>query len=155
MLHLTQNGQVLATIPEGGWADLPNGDRVSPAVAGWTNGEFSLVPVPQTPDPTPQELLEAERASMSLSFAQLLIGLVSEGWITATEGRAWRDRTALPAPVTALIATLPDAQQFAAETRAMAPSVVERNDPLVVMLGATQGKAPDELDAFFRNYATV
>lgn len=91
----------------------------------------------------------------SISFAQLLIGLVTESWITAEEGRAWRDRVALPAQVVALINTLPTEQQFAAETRAMAPSVVLRNDPLVIGMGTAAGKTQEELDTFFRTYAEV
>lgn len=91
----------------------------------------------------------------AISFAQLLIGLVSEGWITADEGRAWRDRVALPAPVTKLISALPEAQRFAAETRALAPSEVLRLDPLVTALGAAQGKTEAELDAFFATYSAV
>lgn len=91
----------------------------------------------------------------AITFAQLLIGLVTEGWITADEGRAWRDRMALPAPVQALIASLPEARQFAAETRAFAPSEVLRNDPLVQGLGAVTGKTAEQLDNFFRTYAQV
>ena len=91
----------------------------------------------------------------SISFAQLMIGLVSEGWITAADGRAWRDRVALPAQVQAVIASLPEGQQFAAETRALAPSEVLRNDPLVSALSAVAGKSSADLDAFFRKYAGV
>lgn len=98
---------------------------------------------------------QAARAGMTLSFAQLLIGLVTEGWITAAEGRAWRDRVALPASVATLISALPEAQQFAAETRALAPSEVLRLDPLVMALGAGQGKTEAELDAFFATYSAV
>jgi hypothetical protein len=95
------------------------------------------------------------RAIMRLSFAQLLIGLVTEGWITAEEGRAWRDRTALPPAVAGLIATLPENQQFAAETRAMAFTEALRLDPLVEALGAAEGKTQEELDQFFLTYAQV
>lgn len=91
----------------------------------------------------------------NLSFPQLLIGLVTEGWITTEEGRAWRDRVALPAPVAELISKLPPEQQFAAETRTLAPSEVLRNDPLVVSLGEMQQKTPEELDQFFHTYAGV
>lgn len=99
--------------------------------------------------------VEAARASLSLSFAQLLIGLVTEQWITPAEGRAWRDRVALPAQVQAVIDALPPEQQFAAETRALAPSEVLRMDPLVVSMGAAAGKTPEEMDTFFRTYAQV
>lgn len=89
----------------------------------------------------------------NLSFAQLLIGLVSEGWITAEEGRAWRDRVALPKQVSDLISQLPAEQQFAVETRAFAPSEVLRADPLVAAMGAAAGKTDAEMDDFFRKYA--
>ena len=89
-----------------------------------------------------------------LSFAQLMIGLVSEGWITTAEGEAWLTGT-LPAPVLALIATLPKAQQFAAKARALRPTIVERTDPLVSDLGLAQKKTPEQLDDFFRTYAAI
>ena len=105
-----------------------------------------------SPDNSDQNDLPVPR---SISFAQLMIGLVSEGWITAADGRAWRDRVALPAQVQAVIASLPEGQQFAAETRALAPSEVLRNDPLVSALSAVAGKSSADLDAFFRKYAGV
>ena len=111
--------------------------------------------------PTPEEVLaaeaedlEAERARMQLSFAQMLIGLVSEQWITEQEGEAWLTG-ALPAAVLALIATLPANQRFAAKARAVQPSVVMRSDHLVAALGAAQGKTPEQMDDFFRTYAQV
>lgn len=109
-------------------------------------------------DMTPEELAERSPAPPlllpSLTFAQLLIGLVTEGWITEAEGEAWLTGT-LPAPVLALIATLPAEQRFPAKARATAPSVVLRADPLVASLGAAQGKTPEELDTFFLTYAGV
>ena len=90
----------------------------------------------------------------NLSFAQLMIGLVSEGWITTAEGEAWLTGT-LPAPVLALIGTLPKAQRFAAKARALRPTIVERNEPLVRDLGLAQDKTPEQLDDFFRSYAAI
>ena len=97
---------------------------------------------------------EAERATLKLSFAQLLIGLVTEGWMTEFEGEQWLQGV-LPPAVTALIETLPQNQQFAAKARASRPSEVLRLDPLVVSLGAAQNKTPEEIDQFFRTYAGV
>lgn len=111
--------------------------------AEWNDDKWVKLPEPEAPVPE------------SITFAQLLIGLVGEGWISVEEGRAWRDRVSLPVQVETLIATLPPEQQFAAETRAMAPSEVLRNDPLVVALGAVSGKTEKELDDFFRKYALV
>ena len=88
-----------------------------------------------------------------LSFAQLLIGLVTEEWITEAEGGGWLVGT-LPAPVLAVIGTLPANQQFAAKARAIRPSSIVRADPLVASLAAVEGKSSADIDAFFTTYAT-
>lgn len=85
-----------------------------------------------------------------ITFAQLLIGLVAEGWITEAEGDVWLTGTP-PAPVIALIGQLPAEQRFAARARAARPSIVLLSDPLVQALGAMQGKTA-ELPAFFDVY---
>ena len=95
-----------------------------------------------------------KRMDMRLTFAQLLIGLVAEGWITEAEGRAWLAGTP-PAPVLALIETMPADQQFAALARALRPSEVVRLDPLVEALTIANGKSAEEIDQFFEVYATV
>lgn len=130
-----------------------------PMILEWVNGE--KVVRPMTQEETEQreaaqlEMLNLERFNMKLTFAQLLIGLVSEQWITVEEARQWRDRVTLPAQVQGVIQALPIEQQFAAETRALAPSEVLRNDPLVAALGQIAGKTPEELDNFFRTYSEV
>lgn len=43
-----------------------------------------------------EEIDSTRRQFMKLSFAQMIIGLVTENWITPEEGRAWRDRISLP-----------------------------------------------------------
>ena len=90
----------------------------------------------------------------NLSFAQLLIGLVCEGWLTESEADAWTDGV-LPAAILALIATLPPEQQFAARTRARVRSEIIRTDALVQALGVIQGKTPEQLDQFFIKYGEV
>ena len=119
---------------------------LSKIVFNVATGEQTVIPL------TPEEIAAlpplAPPPVPNLTFAQLLIGLVSEGGITEAEGTAWLTGT-LPAGVEALIASLPVPQRFAARARAVAPSVVLRNDPLVIALGAAQGKTPEQLDAFF------
>lgn len=112
---------------------------------GWTWDGTTVAP---PPDPAP------DRTTMTLSFAQLLIGLVAEGWISEAEGDAWLAGT-LPAGVLALIATMPQASQFAARARAIKPSYIVRLDPLVIQLAQAQGKSDAELDTFFLAYAQV
>lgn len=119
------------------------GQEIVPGVDG--------VPVAAAP-PVPDQ--NAVRATMSLSLAQLLIGLEAEGWLTTAEAEDWLDGI-LPGAVLALIATLPANEQFAAKARAKRPSIVMRLNPLVIGLAAAQGKAAAELDAFFATYAAV
>lgn len=114
------------------------------AVTGETRVEYADV----TDDPAEM------RGQMRLSFAQLLIGLVSEGWITEAQGDSWLAGV-LPAPVLALIATLPAQARFPARARAQRPSEVLRTDPLVTALALAQGKTDTELDAFFLTYAAI
>lgn len=95
---------------------------------------------------------QARRADMKLSFAQLLIGLVSEAWITEADGEAWLAGT-LPDPVLLVIDGLPADQRFAAKARALRPSEVVRTDPLVVAMGVAAGKNESQIDAFFTTYS--
>lgn len=154
MLHMKIKDQVVGTIPSGGWATFPDGTTVSPAVAGWSSRDYSLVEVPPPPAPTPEEVLQAERAGMQLSFAQMIIGLVAEQWITQADGEGWLAGI-LPPTVIATIHLLPQAHQFAAKAKATRPSYVARLDPLVEMMALAQKRTPAEIDAFFRTYATV
>lgn len=111
-------------------------------VINLTPEEVADLPEPQ-PVPIP-----------NLTFAQLLIGLVTEQWITEVEGEAWLAGT-LPAAVLTVINTLPAEQRFIAKARATRPSEVLRSDPLVQALGAAENKTPAELDIFFQTYAGV
>lgn len=99
--------------------------------------------------------LAAKRATMTISFGQLIVGLVIEGWITEIEGDAWLRGTVLPSDATTLIAALPSDQRFAATVRAMRPSIVLRTDPLVIALATADSRTPEELDAFFTTYAEI
>jgi hypothetical protein len=153
-LHLKDGNKIIDTVEAGSWVTLPDGSMLSPAVAGWSNGDYSLVEVPPPPAPTPEEALQAERAGMQLSFAQMIIGLVAEQWITQADGEGWLAGI-LPPTVIATIHLLPQAHQFAAKAKATRPSYVARLDPLVEMMALAQKRSPAEIDAFFRTYATA
>jgi hypothetical protein len=105
-------------------------------------------------DALPGEIVETPVVPQSITFAQLLIGLVTEGWITEAEGDAWLEGR-LPGAVQVLIGTLSKDQRFAAKARASRPSEVLRSDPLVGLLAAAQGKTQEQLDAFFITYGAV
>lgn len=105
-------------------------------------------PFEPAPDPVPAP------QTVEISFAQLIGGLVTEGWISKAEGQAWL-RGTLPAQVTALIAQLPEEQQIFAEARALNPTSVLLSDPLVQALAASQGKTPAQLETFFNAYGAA
>lgn len=152
MLNLMKGEETIKSVLPGSQFTLPNGDVVSPAYAGWSNGECELVeaPVDPTPEPEPYD----PRTSMRLSFAQMLIGLVTEQWITEADGNGWLVGV-LPPSVEATINLIPADQRFAARARATRPSEVLRLDPLVQMMSMAQGRSPEEVDDFFTRYATV
>jgi hypothetical protein len=110
---------------------------------GWTyDGETFSPPDVVTPVPA------------SITFRQLLIGLVAEGWISEAEGDAWLTGT-IPAAASALVASLPAGERFAARASIIRPSVILRADPLVAALAAAESKTSAELDTFFITYAQV
>lgn len=150
MLNLKKGDEIIKSVQAGGQFSLPNGDVVSPAYAGWSNEDYTLVEAEPEPAPEPGP----EPVPMSMSFAQLMIGLVAEQWITEEEGRMWLTGT-LPPQVVSTISLIPAEQQFAATAKATRPSVVNRNDPLVQMMALAQERSDAELDDFFRAYASV
>ncbi|MCG7853253.1 MAG: hypothetical protein MIO92_12095 [Methanosarcinaceae archaeon] len=152
MLNLIENGEIIQTVQVGSIFTLPNGDVVSPAYAGWSNEGYALSEADPEPMPVPDP--DADRQFMNLSFAQLMIGLVTEQWITEAEGSLWLTGT-LPPQVQSTIAMLPAENQFAATAKATRPSTVERMDPLVQMMALAQGRSDAELDDFFRKYASI
>ena len=102
--------------------------------------------------PAPAVDPEAARMKMSLTRPQLLIGLVSKGWLSEEEGDLWLAGT-LPAEIKVVIDTLPADQQFAVRARAMTATVFPRLDPLVQALAEVRGKSPEEMDTFFTTWA--
>lgn len=145
MIKLTAPNTYTATISGTEWSGVTPASRfwddVQALIAGGEAIEDMTGPQPV---PVPQ----------SMTFAQLLIGLVAEGWTTEAEGDAWLAGT-IPAAASQLIATLPVNQRFAAKARAARPSTVLRNDPLVNALAEMQGKTQADMDAFFTAYAAV
>lgn len=135
------------TVVDGRVIYLDSGPEYEAAVAAGP-AEYAGPVVLDDPEPPPAPV------PASMTFAQLLIGLVTEQWITQYEGEAWLQGV-LPAQVTALIETLPVEQQFPAKARAIRPSEVLRSDPFVEMMGAAANKTPEQLDEFFRMYAGV
>lgn len=170
-LALIRNNEILSQHHEGRKFTLPDGRVVSPAKEGWSQDGYALVAIaPADPPPeghrivsrevkmidgVPTEVVEtAPIPPPPLTFLQLMIGLVTEGWITEAEGDAWLDGTP-PPQVDALISQLPAEERFPARARAKRFTVAERDDPLVNGLGQIEGKTTEDLDAFFHQYSQI
>ena len=126
---------------------LPDGQRAKFVSGTWVVVEPEGAPVVEVEARDP-------RTDMILSFPQLLIGLVTEGWITEADGNGWLVGV-LPPSVEVTINLVPADQRFAARARATRPSEVLRLDPLVQMMSMAQGRSPEEVDDFCVRYATV
>jgi hypothetical protein len=134
-------------VPQGRPWRIADTSELPPAEARnrwlWTpEGSLNVGDAPPAPVPA------------SITFAQLLIGLVTEQWITEAEGEGWLAGT-LPMAVQLVIDSLPAEQRFTAKARALRPSEVLRSDPLVAAMGTAAGKTGAEIDTFFRTYAGV
>lgn len=148
------NTEVTEEDTSGGyWID---GDQVYRIVDVADLPDYNLRPRWRWTDSGPLDIADEPPAPVpqSISFAQLLIGLVTEAWITEAEGEAWLAGT-LPGAVLLVIDGLPANQRFAAKARALRPSEVLRSDPLVAAMGTAAGKTEAEIDAFFQTYAGV
>ncbi len=53
MLALIHDDAIISTVHEGGWFDLPDGSRASPAQDGWTDGTHRLAAI-QPADAAPE-----------------------------------------------------------------------------------------------------
>lgn len=154
MLILKLDGKFVEEVSEGSVFRLQNGDAVSPAYEGWSNADgYSLEKKAPVPPPTPEELLQAEREAMRLSFAQLLIGLVERQWISEADGISWLSGT-LPPSVVSTINLLPAEERFAATAKCLRPSYVFRLDQIVLLMAKVRGISDADVDALFRDYAS-
>ena len=87
MLKLVKNGSFVALVRPGSTFTLPTGAVVSPAISGWSGGEYSLAPVPEVtaPEPTPEDVLAAEREAMVCSRFQAKAALHLAGLLPQVE----------------------------------------------------------------------
>ena len=145
MIKLTGSNTYAATIAGVEWQNITPAsymwDEVQARIA---SGEEVIDLTGPQPAPIPEQM----------TFAQLLIGLVAENWISEAEGEAWLTGI-VPDAVMNLIASLPEGQRFAALARASRPSVVMRSDPLVAAMADMKDKSQVEMDDFFSTYSAV
>lgn len=111
---------------------------------GWIwDGEKLIAPIIESPVPS------------SVTRRQIITGLALAEWITKQEAIDALSTGARPAAVEAVIATLPEEDQFDALTKWIGFTEAYRTDPLVLALASAEGKSEAEIDDFFRMCAGI
>lgn len=146
MLRLIKSGSVVSLVSPGSSFSV-DGIHVSPAVAGWSFGDYALEPEPE-PEPEP-EAPETLADQAPVSMPQMRAALILQGVITRAEGVAWA-AGALPAPIAGRIAQLPEPEAIVAEQRALGSSMVYPGDPFVGQLAELMGKSEEDMISLFK-----
>lgn len=129
--------EAIFTAPEG--CRLVQSDSANPGDT-WTLADGIVA----KPEPAAPVVVPA-----TISNRQFFQQLAVAGTITNAEALAAVRTGALPAALAALVATLPQDQQFAVEMRISGEKTFSRAHPLTNTIGALQGMTSDQIDAFF------
>lgn len=163
MLALIKNGQLIRQLPEGSRFEV-DGNPVMPAMAGWSQGDYSLhkihpaEPIPEgkivtdtsvelvdglwtyvhtledEPTPTPEELRAQMPDKTPREFRDILI---DKGILTDAD----------PDEVTAAIQQIPfDIERTKALNAWEYMTVAKRSDPYIDMIGALFDLSPEDID---------
>ena len=92
---------------------------------------------------------------LAISPRQMLLALTAQGMITQAEALAAAQQGAIPAAIAEAFAGLSPEAEFAAAITWARMTEVERDNPLVALLGAAQGLTAAELDQFFAQAAAL
>ncbi|MBS0369012.1 MAG: hypothetical protein JSS57_07420 [Proteobacteria bacterium] len=109
----------------------------------WDGHSFSSPP--PTPAPVPDQI----------SPRQFMQALKGAGLISAEEAVAWATANTLPSQIEAMISAMPTEHQSDARITIARMTVVERGDPLVEMLAASQDMDDAAVDNLFRAAAAL
>jgi hypothetical protein len=112
----------------------------------WDGAAFRPpAPVPEPPPPVPT----------TISFRQLILGLLGSGFITAEQALAAAETRARPPQLDAIVATLPPDAELAARITWATMSEAKRADPLFAALIAGGHATADQVDELFRTAARL
>ncbi len=122
MLALIHDDSIISTVRPGGWFDLPDGSRASPAQDGWSSDDYRLEEI------LPADAVPEGKTVVSTSLDKLQ--LLSDGLLDQVEG--W-------------IATQSQAVQIAYANS----GTFVRDEPMMQAGFAALGFTPEQIDAFF------
>jgi hypothetical protein len=119
-------------------------DAGTAVIGGTWDGAAFLPPAP-IPEPVPE----------SISFRQLVLGLLGSGFITAEQALAAAETRARPPQLEAIIGTLPEDAALAARITWATMSEARRSDPLFAALIAAGHATAEQVDELFRQAARL
>ncbi len=96
---------------------------------------------PYVPPPAP--------VPSSISDRQFFQQLAIAGIITEDQALA-SNAAVIPAPLLAIISSMPADQQFNAKMIISGATTYERSNPLTIEIGSAYGMSSDQIDEFFR-----
>ena len=112
----------------------------------WDGAAFQPpVSVPEPPPAVPS----------TISFHQLILGLLGSGFITAEQALAAAETRSRPPQLDAIIATLPEDAALAARITWATMTEARRGDPLLAQLIAAGHVTDAQVDALFRQAAQL
>ena len=169
MLALISNSTIISTVVPDGWLTLPNGDKISPAVHGWSAGRYRLAeiqPAEAVPDgkeviATDVELISGNpvyvntlqdivTADDEISRRQFFQGLEKAGKIPKAEALAAVQTGAIPAVMQTVIDAIPDEDaRFNAAMLVAGAVSFFRGNALVSTFAASQGMTTEEVSEFW------
>lgn len=97
----------------------------------------------------------ATRFPQQVTRRQFFQAAAQDGLITQAEALALLSAGTMPASLATAIATLPAAEQFAAQMSILGDAVFSRANPLIAALGTAMGQTSADLDALFTLAASL
>lgn len=151
MLALIHDNTIISTVYPGGWFDLPDGSRASPAGDGWTNGDHRLaaiLPADAVPEGKQVASTSVEMVDGQPRYVHVLEDIPPEPVPDRVSSRQFKLQLAidgLKPSVDAWVAAQDELTQIAYEYS----GEFVRDEPMMQAGFAALGFTPEQGDAFF------
>lgn len=148
MLALIHDDAIVSTVHPGGWFDMPDGSRASPAEDGWSKDGYSLAAI-QPADPVPEGKrivsTSVEMVEGVPKYVHVLEDIPPPDRVSARQFKLQLLAAGLLDAVEAWIGTQDQAVQIAYANSA----TFVRTDPMMQAGFAALGFTEQQIDAFF------
>lgn len=136
-----------------GFVDAARLDADLAARLSASGDDLAVEDLPWAMQPPPPPVLApvlADPVPETISFRQLVLGLLGSGFITSEQALAAAETRARPPQLNAIIATLPEDAALAARITWATMSEARRADPLFAVLVAAGHAIAEQVDDLFR-----